>query len=431
MELEKKVDTGVKIISAVLWAVVLIGLAQFIFQIYHVNTLGKSQLGPKIDQMSEPDGGQDLPLRENNSEIIKIWKNRYTPEQKPVYNLSELDNESFDIFLVGGSSTVHPPGKKEKFSYFVEKNLNSSIEREVKVYNLGKSGLTTKTLVSYVRGLKNLTEPDLILLYSGHNDFIFPHRRVLRRKSKVFLGRNILHYFLKGTSVFLSEKKYDKITSHLTPDLLYRLRNIGLIGENLDRNIRYTNRKVLENYRENTEKIIEIGKEENISVMFSTVISNLEIKPKGLPPTTEDERFYRYKEKGTELYKEKNYDKSLTQLKKANKIYNQSAEVHYYLGKIYREINETERSFEHLIKAKDLDNFYYDVRVKSSLNDYLRQINRKGVYTVDLEKELMDRNVRMGDEYFSDLLHPNIKMNRKIGSIMADYIEERMEKFEG
>jgi hypothetical protein len=60
-----------------------------------------------------------------------------------------------------------------------------------------------------------------------------------------------------------------------------------------------------------------------------------------------------------------------------------------------------------LTQARDLEIYTSDIRAKSVVLDYLRQLRRKNVHVLDLESALVRARIEFGANIFTDYFHFN------------------------
>ncbi len=105
-------------------------------------------------------------------------KNRYfsrvefSPNTSPDYFQVPKPSHTFRIFCLGGSTTVgFPYGYVGSFSTFLRDRLRQLFpERRVEIINLGLTATNSYTVDDIARELPPY-EPDLIIVYDGHNEF--------------------------------------------------------------------------------------------------------------------------------------------------------------------------------------------------------------------------------------------------------------------
>ena len=83
------------------------------------------------------------------------------------------DKDSLRIFIYGGSTTQGLPLEKVGFVSQFEDQLHHILgpDRKIEVYNFGWSGYNS-TMVRYLVDRTIKQQPDLLIVYTGENEFI-------------------------------------------------------------------------------------------------------------------------------------------------------------------------------------------------------------------------------------------------------------------
>lgn len=85
---------------------------------------------------------------------------------------AQCTKEAYVVHVFGGS-TVYGAyvADNETLPYYLQKELDASIERDVCVVNFGANGwVSTQGVIMLIQELQNNRIPDLVIFYDGHND---------------------------------------------------------------------------------------------------------------------------------------------------------------------------------------------------------------------------------------------------------------------
>lgn len=357
-------------------------LSNFIFQILYINFLDYDRLESDLKDFLYREGGAPLSFKIENGISYYDYNDKIyggtINNGKIVFNYSPND---YLIYVFGGSSVISPSQDKV-FSYYLEKQLSELEQRKVHVFNFGLSGTESTTVKKRLASSTNIKNPDLIIIYSGHNDYNMPYKKSIKPNfylvSKNFILNNLLRVAVKGDPRKIH--KIEEIDGRITE----AAQSIGLLNIRPDKFKRF-NEIILQHFSYNVNDIVDIVNEKDIPAIFIIPISNLESRPAGINKITGN--FYLVG------INEKNYTKKIN----------------------------------YLIAAKDSELFSFNIRSKSELNNYLRDLkdrNLKNIYILDLEKELIKEKFEFDYNSFLDDAHLNPETHNKTAHLLYNLITE-------
>ncbi len=343
-----------------------------------------------------------LPIFFNNDSIIVTNRNsagRYQAGEVPYY----YDNESFVLYVYGGSSVVAPSQDEVFISYAAEELNNKNLSQKVIAINFGQDAANSKEIVERVYSSlrhKDAIRPDIIVIYSGHNDYFGSpgYGDVIQKSSVVkntFFIKNFIELFerMEFKNYVFDEGSSNPDDFVYTPGFITNIDwviepevkqffiNTGLASYDMDF-FKTINNFILKEYANNIYSVIGLTQSLEIPVIILTPISNLEAKPYG--PDLKNNLLYK---RGM---KETNYSKRIAYLR----------------------------------EAKDNEILSQNIRAKSELLDFIRSINTIGVYIIDLERKLEEKGFGFGYEDFYDYVHMRNTTHKLIGEIIANKIIE-------
>jgi hypothetical protein len=304
-----------------------------------------------------------------------------------------FDNNPGDylVYVYGSSPVISRPPFVSVSSLFpgiLESKLNSGSNRKVRVYNFGVSSFDSFDIKGLMEVTVNYRKPDLIIYYEGHMDYTGAYSTVIRRNFYLLKGG-----FFKNLIGLSSLNKFDNwnkfadagdwiLYSSIEPRLINLMQKLKIIAIDPAPFSGY-NQLILRYYEKNIAEIINFAKDKNIPVVFITPVANLEVKPFGVYEITQN-----YFTLGM---KEKDYRKRI----------------------------------EYLTCARDSEIFTADLRAKSGLNEFLRNLDGKGAYILDLEGILMRNEFEFNYEYFYDVAHIKPKLHKIIAEHIYDFIKTK------
>tara|TARA_B100001250_G_C19800164_1_gene790680 strand:- start:527 stop:2356 length:1830 start_codon:yes stop_codon:yes gene_type:complete len=230
-------------------------------------------------------------------------------------NFSAYKNKDlFRVFCLGGSTTAGFPYEMnvpfpQQLKFILEDQIP---KKEFEVINLGLSAINSFSVLDWIpEVLKH--EPDLIIIYMGHNEFYGAYgagSSMLFTNSgfviRLMLSMKNLHFI---RMLELVVRKLDsRVSSSSNFTLMEKISNKQIIPIKSElRKIVYTN------YEKNLEYILEKILKSNTPIILSNLTSNLKDQfPLGNDKKLDGELLSSsdYYQKGLNFYKDKNYDSS-------------------------------------------------------------------------------------------------------------------------
>ena len=199
------------------------------------------------------------------------------PELKPSLFKKTKDENLFRIVCLGGSSMFGTPYQMTAtIPGMVRKQLRHLYrKKEIEVVNLAASAINSNVIADFAPRLVEF-DPDLVLIYMGHNEFYGPDGVGAAGLEKVFPFITPMKYrFRELRSVamirgmFKSENRIGE--EHTLMKQVSEDSRVPLESDDA--------RRVFELYETNLGKILSVFREKAISVVVSDVTSNLMFPP--------------------------------------------------------------------------------------------------------------------------------------------------------
>ncbi len=367
--------------------------------------------------------------------VTQPGKRRFFNEQR--FSDPKSPN-TYRIFTLGGSTTYgRPYDHQVSFSKWMKLLLQEADPtRSYEVINAGGVSYASYRVVVLMKELVRY-EPDLFVVYTGHNEFleertyrnIIDDGPVLRALKKGFNGLRTVT--LLKTSLAQLKKTGESKPGELRSEVQAKLDVwSGVESFTRDDDLRRT---ILKHFHFNLQQMVDIARDHDIDILFVNPVSNLKdfspFKSEHSPSVSPEsvERFEALYQEAMTLLTEQEYQEALALLKEAQEISPDFAEVHYRMGQCYLRQENTEEAKRHLTLAKELD--IIPLRALNEMNFSLREVTRlNGVPLVDLptllRKDSFERRGHglLGKEYFLDHVHPRIEIGQRI----AEWILEAM-----
>ncbi len=361
-----KKETKFKILAVLLPFLLLIFL-ELVFRIFN--------LFPQVPLFIE-DEEQNLVMI--NSRIGE----RYFDKRKvPVPNLYpqtftyEKSPKTFRIFCLGGSTTAGFPYEMtvpfpQQLKFMLQENQP---DKNFEVINLGLSAINSFTVLDWLPEILG-HDPDLVLIYMGHNEFYGAYGT----GSNISLGNNggFSRFMLKMQKVRIFQAmktlvnsfapQQPAVTDATLMEKITDSRNIPPDSEL--RQITY------QNYADNLDIILKKLDKQNIPVIMSNLVSNLGDQP----PLGKEGRLA---------------DESMTALD-------------YYQKGITEK--DSMAAYEYFVKARNRDEIPF--RAPSEINSVIKNKSKEfDVGIIDMQNAFRNNSNEAipGDKLFCDHLHPN------------------------
>ena len=348
---------------------------------------------------------------------------RYFPPESPalptLYPESfakEKSPDTFRIFCLGGSSTAGFP-----FDYQVPfpKQLSfmlseSQPDKNIEVINLGLSAINSFSVLDLLPEVL-AAQPDLILIYMGHNEFY----GVYGSASAFSIGQNggWIRFYLK-----LQKFRITRMLKSLIQQFAPAPKNPGndeslmsaVIG---DRAIPYNSekyRQTLSNFSDNLNLILAQCQSQNVPVILGDLIAN----EKDLPPFgsahkvdfdhSHSSKFDAAVATAELRMIEGDLIAAKNEINDAIKMDSTFAKSQYLGGKIYLQLDDSVLAAGMFRSAKDLDVIRF--RASSDVNRIIRETGKRTNIPIAEVGEIFDQHSPdgiIGAELVCDHLHPN------------------------
>lgn len=345
---------------------------------------------------------------------LRLFNSQTFPKEKPA--------GTYRIFSVGGSTTHgRPYDDATSFSGWLREYLEAtSTERSWEVINAGgvsyasyRVALLMEELIQY--------EPDLFIIYSGHNEFLEERTygdikdtpaSVLRLSSWAARSRaaTLVSNVIQGVTSTWSQPPANKLHSEVDTQM------IGLSAYTRDDALQ---EKVLKHYRYNLLRMIDIARSVGARVVLITPASNLlgaaPFKSENRADLAEAElarwnELYQFAE---EKLRQGALGEALAALDEAVKIDNRHATAHFRRGHALVQLGRYDDAKVALVRARDED--VCPLRALSPTSEIVAQVAaERNVPRIDFVamQENASQNGIPGDEVFLDHVHPTIEAHR-------------------
>lgn len=343
---------------------------------------------------------------------------------------------SYRIFCLGESTTASFPYElNARFHRLLQDRLVTLFpDKTIEVINVGLSAVNSFTVREFAEELVDY-EPDLFLLYLGHNEFygafgvgstqyLGKSRGIIRlylwlQQFKTFqLLRNAIGA-LKGNAA----KPQSPAPNQTLMEQMVRNQFIAFGSEDYQRAVQY--------FRENLTDIINVAKENQIGILAGTLASNLKDQepfhslflPVAAPAAKA--RWEKFFQDGMELENQGAFAEALASYQQANALDGTPAKLHFRMGKCYEALQRYSEALAAFQKARDFDALRF--RAAGEFNEIIRQVCREtNAPVVEMEQAFAAHspNGIAGRELICEHLHPNFDgyflMAKTFGAAIAE-----------
>ncbi|MBE2279747.1 MAG: hypothetical protein IAE91_05090 [Ignavibacteriaceae bacterium] len=342
---------------------------------------------PEIPQWINPSVENTGKLVLNPEITTRYFKNLQNYPHS-IFDVFDKDKKpgTFRIFVLGESSAAgFPYSPTGSFSRFLNYRLQgAAYQQKIEVINLGIAAINSYTIIDLLPGVLE-QKPDLILIYTGHNEFYGAMGAASNEKGNIATGLNrffanfkIYKLLQNFVSMFYSPETPQ--SSQETGGLMERLSKGQLIP--LDSEIYKSG---VNQFEENLKYILSEITKQNIPVIISTLPANI----RDLEPFVPGE-------KGLEVF---------------NSAQDKLAD------------GDSLAALKLFIEAKDRDELKF--RAPSEFNEIIKRMGKSfNVSVIDIDSAFNSQSKYgiTGDELMTDHLHPVLSGYQLISDLFFENI---------
>ncbi len=384
-----------------------------------------------INEQTDPfvgfDSVQPLFVANSETECMEVDQRRYPYFRPESFSIKKPANE-FRIFCLGGSTVQGRPYAIEtSFTTWLEIALNvADRSKQWNAINCGGVSYASYRLAPILDEILQY-EPDLIILYTGHNEFLEDRtyskikqvpqwQKNVHRKLGALRTYRMLRYWLATKN----KKSVDTAKSSLPTEVDARLDyENGLADYHRDE---IWKQGVIAHFDHNLRRMVQSARQAGIPVLLVNPVVNLVDQP----PFKSEHRSD-ITEASKKLFAEHfktgrqspDVNTSLDALRKAEQIDPEYAAVHYAMGQAYLTLGNTLKAQAALIKSKETD--ICPLRIVEPMRQSIFQIAREtGCPVVDLQQYFDQRSKTKiaGRQFLVDHVHPSIAAHQKIADVI-------------
>jgi tetratricopeptide (TPR) repeat protein len=357
----------------------------------------------------------------------------YAPTGNSELFKKDKDDSTLRIFVLGESTTIgYPFFHNGSFHRWLQYRLMRSFpDRQFEIINLSLTAVNSYTVLGFARELVRY-KPDVVLIYTGHNEFYGTLGVGSSNHIGNSTGINRLMLLLRQLRlVQLLSNVYQKIKNLPASEEKYSGQTLmqRMVG---DQKIPYDSKLFYQGVNQfvsNMNETLELFNKNHIPVFISNLVCNdRDLKPfVSIPP--DSVRFPGFGKNlalGISAYDQGNWASASHYLQMADKMYNEHALCNFYLGNLSVVQGDQSKAKFYFTRARDLDGLRF--RAPSLINDTISKLCSRFSYVhlVDMKTAFEDSSVHqiIGNELMLEHVHPNLKGY----AIMSDVFYKALKK---
>jgi tetratricopeptide (TPR) repeat protein len=360
----------------------------------------------------------------------------FAPSTSLHYFLVPKPQGVYRIFCLGGSTTAgYPYYFNSSFPSFLLERLQALFpQKNIEIINLGMTATNSFTTLDIAHDIMEC-QPDLIIVYDGHNEFYGALGVASNQTSGSFrfltrLRLRLIHersFQLLQNTIF----KFTALFSH--KDMSTSPRTI-MEKMAYGQYIPYGNHIYKVTYsifQENLNDLKDLCQSKGVPLILGTQASNLRDQPpfisENLSDLSQQERtlFQQYYKKGVEHQSNRLIDSAIIYYKSALTIDSLYADVHYRLAQCLASSGDKQEALHQYILARDYDELRF--RMDSKFNKLIHSMDdHQNCFVADVEKtfQSMSQDSLIGYHFMTEHLHPNLWGNFVLAKIYAQVMRE-------
>ena len=340
----------------------------------------------------------------------------------------------FRVFVVGGSTVQgRPYGVSTSFSAWLELLLQAmDPTKRYRVVNVGGISYASYRLLPIVNELLNY-EPDLLVIYSGHNEFLEDRTYETLKRPNLVTEVHGLVSKLRTYNVIEAQfakplPEHSTPGSMLGPDVEELLNSV--VGLNAYHRDQEWQDDVVRHYRHNLRAMIDSAKASNVPVLLVNPVSNISNTRPFKSVHEEDMsvddvlRFSKLLKKAKEILVA-DPQGALQDLEAALAIDPRMAEAHFFVGKAHEALTNTDKALNAYERALTFD--VCPLRVLEVMRVSVLEISHETVTPLLDAKEIFEQQANtklFGAKMFVDHVHPTIEAHQLIAAKLGELIVE-------
>jgi tetratricopeptide (TPR) repeat protein len=373
--------------------------------------------------------GQKLLRTPNNQ--LRLFNYQEFPKHKA--------ENSYRIFCMGGSTTYgRPYSDRVSFCGWLRAYLMAADpSRNWEVINAGGISFASYRVARLMNELGQY-EPDLFIVYTGHNEFL--EQRSYGTLAKLSTWVINLNATLSGTRVYTA---MSRVIDALKPDALAQERPGQQLGGEVDEILNDSagpdfyhrddtlKQQIITHFRLNVQRMVKIARNADAEIMFVQPVSNI----KDMSPFKSEHRaglddqarreWQSLYERARKLQASGDPGAALTLYRQALALDDRYADLHYRIGEVLFEQGDYAAAEKAFRRAVEED--IVPLRILAPMQRIIEEVAAsEDVPLIDLPALIRDAYAEeydysvFGKEFFRDHVHLNMEGYRLLGLALLD-----------
>ncbi|HES59089.1 MAG TPA: tetratricopeptide repeat protein, partial [Caldithrix sp.] len=372
-------------------------------------------------------------IRENSAFAYRFFPKRLAREFTPLRFEADKPKDVFRIFILGGSAAQGTPDAAFSFGRILEVMLQLKYpDTKFEILPMAMPAINSHVVVEIAKDCAAY-KPDLLIVYMGNNEVVGPFGPgtiLTPIASNISLLRFGIR--LKSTKIYqLITLTLEKMNILKSP--FNQWKGMEMFLENQVR-INDPGLEITYNhFNDNLEKLNQIGYENNIKIIYSTVVSNL----KDCPPfnslhradisEAELQNWERFYSSGSAHEKAGQCRQAIKDYLKAAKVDSEYADLQYRLGHCYWESGNFTQARKHYFNAREYDTNRF--RADNRINTIIRNsaVSLDGfAFLADALSEIQQKcpGGLPGNDFLLEHVHLNFEGNYQVAHTIFKQIEQ-------
>ena len=334
---------------------------------------------------------------------------------------SPKDANTVRIVLVGGSAIKgFPQTRRFAASSFLREMLSDAWpDRTVEVINLGATAVASFPVREFLVQALDY-EPDLVVVYSGHNEFYGAYGVASSNQAGSTPGMLKLQYQLRGFAIVQALSRLVQYLRGSAPPSLMET----MVGQDFIPADSWKRGAAAELLYDHVGSMIQMSRKRDVPVLVCTLAGNeRDLAPVGDDPAAGEQGgpvdVYAYRDA-------LDADETIEALKAVLQRRPDFARAHFVLGKAYHAQGDYEQALHHFVQARDSDTMPW--RATSALQQSIRRaVTEQGAALCDVERAFRDRSPggAIGRELMDDHVHPSLQGQSLLARTIVESLTTR------
>ncbi|MCW8848531.1 MAG: tetratricopeptide repeat protein, partial [Melioribacteraceae bacterium] len=401
-----------RLIALIIIPIIILSLIEFGLRIFH--------FGYPTTALVESTSNDTNYVYENAEFSKRFFPSKLAQEFIPLRFKADKPKGVYRIFILGGSAAQGIPDPAYSFGRILDVMLKHRYpDTQFEILPLAMTAINSHVVVEIAKDCIEY-DPDLFIVYLGNNEVVGPYG------PGTILTPIISNSLLLNLTISLKATKISQLITMVLENLNFvnspysSWKGMEMFTQNQiqksDPELEITYR----NFKENLKSLNRISQDNNIKIIYNTVISNLKDSPPFNSAHRSDikysdlQKWETHYSAGSAFEEAGNYSAAISEYIEAEKIDNQYADLHYKLGICFWNTGNFKEASKRYILAREYDSNRF--RADNRINEIIRSIaieNPGVAFLSDALSEIEHQSPDKvpGKEFLFEHVHLNFKGN--------------------